>query len=501
MTGSAANALSNKKISVGEDTLEHLSQFYPAPLYDRKKIKAGILHMSLGGFHRSHEASYIDDYLNATSEDWMITAVGLMPQDDTNINALRSQDGLYSILQRSPNQDDVKIIGSIKNLIHGPSDPQAVFSAIADPAIKIISLTITEKGYYYNEKRNLDEQNPMIVHDKSLPDRPNTAYGYILRGLKNRRDSGAGPVTVMSCDNLPGNGHLTQHLIIQFAQMADPSMVDWIKQNVSFPNAMVDRITPVTTDEVRRILADDYNIDDKWPVVCEGYIQWVLEDNFAAGRPALETVGVQMVKEVEPYEKMKVRLLNGSHSVLSYISYLMGYRDVDAAMADPLIAKFVRGYMDNDITPTVPPVPGIDLDQYKTTLIQRFSNKSIRDQVQRLAEDGSQKFRNALVPALEHQLTNNGSTRYMAFALAAWYRYLLGIDEQNKPIEVKDPMRDRLMDKAKAAPADPIGLLAIDEIFGTTAISSNDFVQAVTKSLKDINDKGMRLAVSEFLGT
>ncbi len=479
--------------------LEQLARLHPVPLYDRAALQVGILHMSLGGFHRSHEAVYIDDYLNATNENWMIAAVGLMPQDDTNIKALISQDTLYSVLQRSPQQDDVRIIGSIKDVLFAPGNPDAVIQAVGSPLVKIISLTITEKGYFYNEKQDLDTTNPIIVHDAALPDAPKTAYGYLLKGLKMRRDSNAGPVTIMSCDNLPGNGHLTRRLLLQFAKLADVSMVEWIEKNVSFPNGMVDRITPVTTPAVCKILADEHSIEDKWPVVCEGYLQWVLEDNFIAGRPALEQVGVQMVKDVEPYEKMKVRLLNGSHSVLSYISYLLGYRDVDAAMADPLVAKFVRGYMDNDITPTLPAVPGIDLDKYKTTLIERFANKSVRDQVQRLAEDGSQKFRNALVPALEHQLETNGSTKYMAFALAAWYRYLRGIDEEGALIEIKDPMAATLTARAKAGPRDAMGLLSIDEIFGSVAIRNVNFIALTTKYLNSIEDLGTLKALQKFL--
>lgn len=499
MTNAAAKPVGQAKLQVNSANLASLEKFFPVPLYDRTAVQTGIVHMSLGGFHRAHEAVYIDDYLNATSENWMITAVGLMPQDDKNIDALKSQDGLYSVLQRSPTQDDVRIVGSIKNVIHAPSEPQSVIALIANPAIKIVSLTITEKGYFYNEKRNLDETNPLIQQDAKLPEQPKTAYGYLLKGLQARRAANAGPVTIMSCDNLPGNGELTHHLVVQFAQLADPSMVEWINQNTSFPNAMVDRITPVTTDAIRQILADTYNVEDKWPVVCEGYIQWVLEDNFIAGRPALEKVGVQLVKDVEPYEKMKVRLLNGSHSVLSYISYLMGYRDVDVAMADPLIAKFVRAYMDNDVTPSLPAVPGIDLDKYKTTLIERFANKSVRDQVQRLTEDGSPKFRNALVPVLDHQLANGGSVKHIAFALAAWYRYLNGSDEDNQPIEIKDPLRDKLNARAKTDPRDPLGMLGTDEIFGPVAIRSAEFVKMVAGYLNQIHDRGMRQALTDFL--
>ncbi len=499
MSNAAVKASGQPAMQVNSANLETLAKYYPAPTYDRKALKAGVVHMSIGGFHRSHQAVYFDEFLKSTPENWMITAVGLMPQDDANINALKSQDSLYSVLQRSPDRDDVRIVGSIKDVIHAPSNPAAVIDAIASADTKIVSLTITEKGYCYNEKRDLDETNALVKSDAALPDAPKTAYGYLLKGLQKRRTNNIGPVTVMCCDNLPGNGELTHHLVIQFAKLADPTMVDWINQNVTFPNAMVDRITPVTTDVIRQTLADSYSIEDKWPVVCEGYLQWVLEDNFIAGRPALENVGVQLVKDVEPYEKMKVRLLNGSHSSLSYISYLCGHRDVDAAMADANISKFVRGYMDNDITPSLPAVPGVDLDKYKTTLIERFGNKSVRDQLQRLAEDGSQKIRNAIVPPLESQLASGGSVKYIAFALAAWYRYLTGVDEQNNVIEIKDPMKTALNTAAKEEPTNPTSLLAREEIFGKAMLGNTDFIRLVTQYLKDINEKGANQALADFL--
>lgn len=486
-------------LSVNAQDLPELEKFFPSPAYDRKALKSGILHMSVGGFHRSHQAVYLDEFLNQFGGDWMITGVGLLPQDIDNLKILEKQDSLYSVLERSPDGDHVRIVGSMKDVIHAPSNPKAVIEKIASPEIKIVSLTVTEKGYYYDDKRNLNAAHPAIQNDSELPEAPQTAYGYLVKGLQLRRANNAGPVTIMCCDNLPGNGHITEHLLMQFVAIADPSLADWIRENVSFPNAMVDRITPVTTDKIREILKSNFNLNDGWPVVCEDYIQWIIEDKFIAGRPALENVGVQFVAEVDPYEKMKVRLLNGSHSALSYVSYLMGYREVDKAMADPMISKFVRAYMDECITPSVPDVPGIDLDAYKDKLISRFANPSISDQVQRLAEDGSQKIRNAIVPPLEFQLKHNGSIKWIALALAAWFRYLQGTDEKAQPIEIKDPMAETLSSRARIDGKNPAGLLGVDEIFGSRLIGENRLVQEMGKYLEEIHSTGMKATLEKAL--
>ena len=486
-------------IGLSEKTLSQLPDYIQKPTYDRNALSCGVLHMSVGGFHRSHQAMYLDDYLGQAQENWMICGVGLMPQDLQNLEALKKQDCLYSVLMRSPTEDSVRVVGSMKKVLHAPSQAQDVIDQIANPDIKIVSLTVTEKGYYYNDKRALDLTNPVIHDEVKLQGAPKTFYGYLVHGLRKRRNNNVGPVTIMCCDNLPGNGHITEKLLKQFVSEADASLLSWINTNVSFPNGMVDRITPVTTQVVKDTLANNFGVDDNWPVVCEDYIQWVLEDKFIAGRPQFENVGIQMVEEVEPYEKMKVRLLNGSHSALSYISYLMGYRAVDKAMADPLIATFVRRYMDENITGTLSPVPGIDLTAYKDKLISRFANPSISDQVQRLAEDGSQKIRNAIVPPLEFQLENNRSIKWIALALAGWWRYLRAVDEATQPIEVKDPMKDALTAKASLHERDPIGLLSFQEIFGNKLMGNTHLIAEMSAFLDDFYTIGARKTLEKAL--
>ncbi|MEM6780653.1 MAG: mannitol dehydrogenase family protein [Pseudomonadota bacterium] len=485
-------------IKLCSENLKIISQAAEVPQYDRESIQCGIMHMSVGGFHRSHQAVYLDDVLATGQTDWAICGVGLLPQDKEHIQALQDQDGLYTVLERNAQADTARVIGSMKEVLHAPSNPQAIIDRLMDSKIRILSLTITEKGYCYDTSGNLDQSNQNIQSDLKNSGEPKTAYGYIIAALKARMEQNMPPFTIMSCDNLPGNGDLTRKLVLQFADLVDSDLSAWIADQVSFPNAMVDRITPVTTDEIVDLVRDKFLVDDGWPVVCEDYIQWVLEDKFGNGRPPLEKVGVQVVEDVEPYEKMKVRLLNGSHSALAYVSYLMGYRDVDKAMADPLIAKFTRLYMDQDITPTVPDVPGVDLNTYKDKLIERFSNPAISDQVQRLAEDGSVKIPNAILPCIAHQLESAGSIKFAVLALAGWFRYLTGVDEDLKPIEITDPRADIMTAAIKVDPQDPKNILGISEVFGTELPSNEAFVTELKSTMDDIHALGTRQTLEKY---
>jgi mannitol 2-dehydrogenase len=486
-------------LALSKQTLADIQPTVPGPQYDRAALKCGILHMSVGGFHRSHEAVYIDDLLNKTPGDWMICGVGLLPNDDANVKALQDQNTLYTVVERTAKGDTARIIGSMKEILHAPSNPQAVIDRMMDPAIRIVSLTITEKGYCYDSSGKLDFTNAAIKNDLENPNAPKTMYGYVVGALARRRKEGMKPFTVMSCDNLPGNGHLTKRLILQFAEKIDNSLAQWIGENVSFPNAMVDRITPITTPEIVKLAADKFGVQDAWPVVCEDFRQWVLEDDFCNGRPALETVGVQIVEEVDPYEKMKVRLLNSSHSALAYLSYLLGHRQVDKAMNDPLIGKFVRVYMDKDITPCVPDVPGINLDQYKDKLIERFSNPAIADQVQRLAEDGSTKLPNGMLPCVREHLKAGTSFKYIALAIAGWLRYMYGLDEQDQPIQIKDAYTDKLQAIIKLDPRDPARVIGVQEIFGPDLSASQPFIAEVRKALVSLHEKGTKETLIEYL--
>jgi mannitol 2-dehydrogenase len=462
-----------------------------ARLYERANLKCGILHMSVGGFHRAHMALYVDELMRRQPQDWLIAGTGLLDADRANLQALAAQDHRYTLVERSGAEDRLKFIGSIKETLHAPSDPARLLKRLQDPAIRIVSLTLTEKGYCAASGGVLDDAQPGIQHDLRHLDSPRTGIGYLVSGLRNRMQSRLAPFTVMSCDNLPGNGRYTRSVVLQFAALIDPSLAAWIEDMVRFPNAMVDRITPVTTAETVSFVRQRFGIEDAWPVVCEEFRQWVLEDDFADGRPALEEVGVQMVGDVEPYETMKIRLLNGSHSALAYLSYLAGFRDVDRAMADPLIARFVRRYMDTEVTPTLLPVPGIDLASYKETLLRRFANRAISDKVQRLAEDGSQKIPNSILPCVRHNLRTGGSIAYACRALAGWLRYMAGEDEQGRAIEIEDMRKDRIVAALRAAPDDVRPVLGLADIFGSDLRENPRFTAELSAALATIRRDGV----------
>ncbi len=489
-------------VRVGEVALSDASELDVVasfPRYDRVKLKCGIAHMSVGGFHRSHQALYIDRYLQTHSQDWMIYGIGNLDSDIALVNILNAQDNLYSLTERSRTTDTLRVIGSIKEFVHAPTNQAKVIDVLASDDIKIISLTITEKGYCYDIEKNLDLDHPMIKADIAHPEEPVSAIGFVYAAARRRMKSGGQPFTLMSCDNLPGNGRIASRIITQFAQACDPEVAQWIQTNVSFPNGMVDRITPAPSDETTRFVRDTFGIEDHGALASEDFLQWIIEDNFINGRPALEEVGVQFVNDVEPYEKCKVRLLNGSHSALSYLSYLMGYREVDAAMNDSLINEFVRRYMDEDITPCIPEVPGVDVEAYKKILVERFSNPAISDKIQRLAMDGSEKIPNALVPPIEYQLSRRESTKFLAFAVAAWYRYLRGVDEQGNTIDITDPMSQDLIMQATAHPMDPEGFIGIKEIFGESLSTNPVFIEEVTSALEAIESMGTKDALTKLL--
>ncbi len=471
------------------------------PRYQYLSKHCGIFHIGIGGFHRSHMANYIDQYLQNHNEDWSIHACGILESDKEIIRAISEQNNLYTLVERSGNEDKVKIIGSLGGLSFvGPQQSEKkafIIDRMASNQIKIISMTITEKGYYYDENKDLDLENENVVYDLTPGNLPVTAIGMLVHSFRVRMQDNAKPVTVLSCDNLPGNGNITKKIVLQFANEFNQDVARWIQRNVSFPNSMVDRITPNVTSETKELVAQISGIEDNYPVVSEDYIQWIIEDNFIAGRPQLEDVGVQFVDDVVPYEKMKVRLLNGSHSALSYLSYLIGFEDVDKAMADKNIRSFVEQYME-EVTPTIPNVPGIDLEQYKSTLIRRFSNAAISDKVLRLASDGTTKIANAIVPVLEINLSAKRETKTAALALAAWFRFLY-MSTQDKSYEVNDPGAGALLDFIGDDALDVDSIFDIKKVFGNELSSKRDLQTQVRKYYKKFVDMDASKALTEFL--
>jgi mannitol 2-dehydrogenase len=363
-----------------------------------------------------------------------------------------------------------RVIGSIVEYLFAPDDPEKVVEKLASETTKIVSLTVTEGGY--------------------SPD--NVVFHYIVDALSRRRERGLEPFTVMSCDNLEGNGHRTHDVCVEHARQRDEELAGWIEEHVRFPNSMVDRITPQTTDEDRREVKERFGIDDAWPVVCEPFEQWVLEDAFTLGRPPYEHAGVQVVEDVGPYELMKLRLLNASHQALCYFAYLDGYRLVHEAAQDPLYKTFLRGYMDREGTPTLSPVPGVDLDDYKTTLIERFSNPEVRDTVARLCAESSDRIPKWLLPVIRHNLRHDGDIERSAAIVASWARYAEGTDEQGEPIEVVDQLSDRVTANARN------GTFIEDrELFGDLADDAR-FSAAYQHALDSLHEHGARKTLERY---
>jgi mannitol 2-dehydrogenase len=474
--------------------LAAISEAVPAPSYDRTRLGIGIVHFGVGGFHRAHEAMYVDRLMNAGEAlEWAICGVGVMDADRLMRDALEAQGCLYTLVEKhSDGVYEPRVIGSIIDYLYAPDDPVAVIERLADDATRIVSLTVTEGGYGIDDTTGeFNPDTPGVAEDLEQGALPRTVFGLITEALARRRQRGTAPFTVVSCDNLPGNGRLARTAFTSFARLRDPELADWIERQVRFPNSMVDRITPATTDADREALRERFGIEDRWPVVCEPFGQWVLEDSFSSPRPPYEHAGVQLVDDVEPYELMKLRLLNGSHQGLAYFGRLCGYELVDEAAQDPLFREFLRGYMDNEAGPTLDPVPGVDLEDYKRTLIERFSNPEIRDTLARLCAESSDRIPKWVVPVARTQLARNGELARCAAIMASWARYAEGVDEHGAPIEVVDRRREQVMALAERQREDPLAFLTPRDLFGDL-IEHERFVDAYSFALRSLHERGAR---------
>ena len=470
----------------------------PAPTYDRSQLSVGIVHFGVGGFHRAHQAMYLDRLMNAgQAYDWAICGVGVLPADRRMRDALEAQGYLYTLVEKhNDGVHTARVIGSIVDYLYAPDDPAAVVDRLANETTRIVSLTVTEGGYSINDvSGEFDPQTPEVAGDLEAGALPRTIFGLITEALRRRRERGTSPFTVVSCDNLQGNGRLARKAFTAFARLRDPELADWIEQEVRFPNSMVDRITPATTEADREDLRARFGIEDRWPVVCEPFVQWVLEESFSGGRPRYEDVGVQIVDDVEPYELMKLRLLNASHQGLCYFGRLCGYELVHEAAQDPLFRRFLRGYMDHEATPTLEPVPGIDLDDYKDTLVERFSNPEVRDTIARLCAESSDRIPKWLLPVIRIQLARDGEVARSAAIVASWARYAEGIDEQGMPIDVVDRQRERVMAAASRQHEEPLAFIADRQLFGDL-IDHERFVTAYLSALSSLRDRGARLTLA-----
>jgi mannitol 2-dehydrogenase len=485
---------------LSDTSLRALSPAVAVPTYDRSAIDIGVVHFGVGGFHRAHQAMYIDRLMNdGAGGEWGICGVGVMARDREMHDALTAQDGLYTLVVKHPDgRLEPRVIGSLLEVLYAPDDPPAVIDRLSSPKTRIVSLTITEGGYNFNQvTHEFESGDPAIVADLAPNAVPRTVFGFVIEALRRRRDAGIAPFTVMSCDNIQSNGHIARQMFTAFARLRDPELAGWMDEQVRFPNSMVDRITPATTEADRIELLEQFGVDDRWPVVCEPFTQWVLEDDFSLGRPALDKADVQLVPAVEPYELMKLRLLNAGHQALGYLGYLVGYEYVHEAAIDPRFKTFVRTYMDAEATPTLLPVPGVDLAAYKGQLLDRFSNPEIRDTLKRLCAESSDRIPKWVLPVLRRNLESGGPISHTTAIVAGWARYAEGVDEAGQPIEIVDRLAAQVTAMARRYDQDPLALLSIEQLFGDLA-SNEQFRAEYVAILRRLHEVGAARTLVEL---
>ncbi|RUY38565.1 mannitol dehydrogenase family protein [Mesorhizobium sp. M7A.F.Ca.CA.001.09.2.1] len=486
-------------VKLSSSNLSKLPANVAGPKYDRATLKAGIVHFGVGNFHRSHQAVYLDDLFNAgIGHDWALIGAGVFDGEKIGRAKLEEQDWLTTVVEQDSGHMNTRVTGAMIDFLM-PGDAAGVIERLTDPAIKIVSLTITEGGYFIDPASGVfNPTHPDIVADAQPGATPKTVFGIILAGLVRRRDEGTVPFTVMSCDNIPHNGHVTSDGVIGLARLIDQDLANWLSEHVAFPNGMVDRITPATTDRERGILAKDFGLEDNWPVFCEPFRQWVLEDHFTDGRPPLEKVGVQFVKDVAPYELMKIRILNGGHAAIAYPAGLMDIHFVHEAMQEPLVSGFLAKLERDEIIPTVPPVPDTVLEDYYQLIESRFSNPKIGDTVRRLCLDGSNRQPKFIIPTIADRLKAGKSVAGLALESALWCRYCFGTTDSGAVIEPNDPSWDRLQATAKAAKDAPAAWLAMEDIYGDVG-RATAFVEAFAHALNVLWANGARATLTRYL--
>ncbi|WP_087018630.1 fructuronate reductase [Thaumasiovibrio subtropicus] len=472
------------------------------PQYARQHLKSRIVHLGFGAFHRAHQALFTDEMLTKTESDWGICEINLFG-GEALITQLRAQDHLYTVAEKGADKTDIKLIGAVTESLHPTFEGQeAVLEKMAEPQVAIVSMTITEKGYCADPASGrLDKENPLIKADLAHPQSPDSAIGYIVEALRRRRDRNLTAFTVMSCDNVQENGHVARAAIMDYAHLIDTELASWIESNVTFPCTMVDRIVPAATAETLDEIASLVGVADPCGIACEPFRQWVIEDNFVNGRPDWDIAGAEFVTDVVPYEEMKLRMLNGSHSFLAYLGYLGGYAHISDTMTNPHYRQAAYDMMMQAQAPSLNMPEGTDLESYARLLIDRFTNPSLKHQTWQIAMDGSQKIPQRLGGSLRYHLANGSEFSWLAMGVAGWMRYIAGQDEQGNTIDVRDPMIDQfqaLYAQAGISTQAARQLLALESIFGTDLPKEAKFVNAVIDAYQHLCDHGARHAVASL---
>ena len=485
-------------VPLSRATLGDIPDSIRRPGYKSSDLTPGIVHFGVGNFHRSHQACYLDRlFSKGLGRDWALIGAGVMPGDERMRDLLEKQDYLSLLVTRSADHDDARIIGPMVDFLP-VGDEAAISAQLADPGIRIVSLTVTEGGYFLDPDGNFDSVHPAIQADAANPDQPQTVFGIMLKALKARYHAGHAPFTVMSCDNLPHNGALTRGTTLGLARLIDPELAEWVEYNVAFPNGMVDRITPATGERERRIAREEYGVDDALPVFSEDFIQWVLEDNFPQGRPPLEEVGVTFAVDVTPYEEMKLRILNGSHAMIAYPAALLGIEFAHDAMAHDLIGGMLDKIQQQEVIPGVQAVPEMDPADYFAIIRTRFANANIADTVDRLCYDGSNRQPKFILPSLRHAMANDLPIDGLALASALWCRYCAGTREDGSVIVANDPQWDRLNEAALAARDNPDAWLGMQDIYGSIG-QSPQLHEAFARQLGSLWDKGVAVTLTAYI--
>ncbi len=487
-------------MSLNLANLANLPPTIGRPGYAREELKAGILHIGVGNFHRAHQAVYLDDLFNARKNlDWALIGAGIRAGDKAMRQALEPQDWLTTVVELEPGANIARVTGAMVGFVPVGEDGRAIVQALDDPALRIVSLTVTEGGYCIDPATGaFNPDHPDIVHNAAHMDAPKGVFGVLLAALKRRQDQGVAPFTVMSCDNIPHNGQVARDAVAGLADLVDPALAAYVREQVAFPSSMVDRITPATTDRERAILTERFGIQDNWPVFCEPFRQWVLEDNFPSGRPALEEVGVTFTSHVAAFELMKLRILNGGHAAIAYPAGLLGIHFVHDAMADPLVRGFLDKLETEEIIPHVPPVPGVDLQDYYQLIAHRFANPDVGDTIPRLAQDGSNRQPKFILPSTRDRLKAGADVTGLALESALWCRYCAGTTDAGEPFRLEDPNASRLTPAALAAKDDPAAFLNLCDIFGDVA-DAPQFRSRFETALNSLWRDGTRATLQRYL--
>jgi fructuronate reductase len=475
--------------------LRRLPRTVRRPDVDGAVLHTGIVHLGLGAFARAHLAAFTQPLL-AADPSWGILGVSL--RSLATRDALAPQDFLYTCAARDGSGISLAIMSVLTGILVAPENPAAVIAAMADPAVRIVTVSVSERGYHRRAADGaLDEEDPLIRADLRQPDAPRTVPGLITAASRRRRANGVPPFTVLCCDNLPDNGNSTRMLVGRFARIGDPALADFIENEVVFPNTMVDQIVPATTDADRAQVTAALGVHDAWPVVCEPFRQWVIEDRFPLGRPAWERTGAELVTDVRPYEAMKLRILNGSHSAIAYLGQLAGWRTVAAAVADPTLAAFVSGLM-REAAATLQMPPQVDLAAYGRALMARFANPALQHRTAQIARDGSQKVPMRLFATAAARAARGLTSPHVALAVAAWLRFLQGRADDGSPLTIEDPKKDMLLAAARRAVTSRSlcdAIFAFHDVVAPPLADATAFRHGVTAALEDLATLGVRGAI------